>query len=128
MHGIILSQKLTHCFCFVKTIMVNECCGETFEEACLPFSLSLSLSLSLSFFSFSLSFSLCLSLSVSFFLSRSASLLVCLCVNCIVMNILTDILTLMLVQWLLRLPLLRIPHPKSHRWKRGFHHDSILEL
>ena len=53
------------CFCF-KTIMA-ECCGDTFEEACLPLSLSLSLSL---------------------FLSKA--LLVCLCVYCIMMNILTN--------------------------------------
>ena len=30
------------------------------------------------------------------------------------------ITTLMLVQWLLRLPLRRTPHRKSHSWKRGF--------
>ena len=49
--------------------------------------------------------------------------LVCLCVNCIVTNILPNILTHMLVQWLLRLPLRRIPHRKSHSWKRGFRYS-----
>ena len=56
------------CFCFIKTTIVNECCGETYiiKEACYH---SGSLSLPPSFF-----FSLCLSVSLSSSLSVSLSL------------------------------------------------------